>query len=58
MKFLSGLILLGLLAQPVYAQDSRPQTADEALTQLHSNVLKTLIEGNQRYREQNMRFVS
>lgn len=55
MKFLSGLLLLGLLAQPLYAQESRPQTADEALSQLHSSVLKTLIDGNQRFREQNMR---
>lgn len=55
MKFLSGLLLLSLLAQPIYAQETRPQTADEALTQLHSSVLKTLIDGNQRYREQNMR---
>lgn len=55
MKFLSGFILLGLLSTQVFAQDARPMTADEALSQLHNGVLKTLIDGNQRYIDQKMR---
>lgn len=56
MKFLSIAMLLGMLSSPLLAQEAR--TADEVLSSLQNNVMKTLMEGNQRYLEQKMRTCS
>ncbi len=56
MKFLSIAMLLGMLSAPLLAQEAR--TADEVLSSLQNNVMKTLMEGNQRYLDQKMRTCS
>jgi len=56
MKLLFFISLIGVLNMSAFAQ--APRTADDVLNSLQNNVIKTLLEGNQRYLDQKMHVCS